>query len=165
MPAKKSTGAAAGGGAPPKSPTRAKAPAGQTKLARAWKLDKPRDEINHHIGVPYDHWDYANTAAGKAEAAKAKAVGTFKCLVTDFELLHQFPSVGAKAAFKADAFKLQLVDAEDDDSDEVFFLQYPQPYLRFRNSPESKIIAMFRSARCAIAAHLLLVVGSLWICF
>ena len=35
------------------------------------KLAKPRDDINHLIGVPYDHWDYVNTADGKKEEQMA----------------------------------------------------------------------------------------------
>ena len=131
---------APGGGAKTTSPTRAKAPARQLQMTAMFdkKLDKPRDDINHKIGVPYDHWDYDSTAAGKAAEAEAKKVGTFACAVVDFELVHKFPSVGAKPSFKSDAFKLQLV--EEEDGMEPFWLQYPQPHLRFRNSPESKKI-------------------------
>ena len=63
--AAKGGGSAAGGGSKPASPTRAKMPKKQADMLD-WaqkKLDKPRDDINHHIGVPYDHWDYSNDAA------------------------------------------------------------------------------------------------------
>ena len=104
------------------------------------KLLKPRDDINHLIGVPYVHWNYASTAAGKAEELAAKEKGTFECKVADFVLMHQFPASGTKASFKADAFKLQLKIADDEEPEEPFWLQHPFPYLTFRNSPESKLI-------------------------
>ena len=94
--AAKGGGSAAGGGSKPASPTRAKMPKKQADMLD-WaqkKLDKPRDDVNHHIGVPYDHWDYSNDAAGRQAEADARKIGTYKCLVVEFELMHKFPAVG-----------------------------------------------------------------------
>ena len=57
-------GSADGGGK--KSPTWAKT-SRQSTLFRTYPkvLAQPRDDIGHHIGVPYDHWDYANTVDGR----------------------------------------------------------------------------------------------------
>ena len=133
---KAKAGAAAEGSA---APVRAKAHQSRLEASFEKKLKAPRDDINHVIGVPYDHWNYANSAAGKAEEARAKETGTFKCKVVDFELSKRFPAIAGKAVFISDAFKLQLVLNEgSEDAAETFYLQYPLSYLRFRNSAESK---------------------------
>ena len=99
MPKKKGkakAGAAAEGSA---APVRAKAHQSRLEVSFEKKLKAPRDDINHVIGVPYDHWNYASSAAGKAEEAHATETGTFKCKVVDFELSKRFPATAGKAAF------------------------------------------------------------------
>ena len=93
---KAKAGAAAEGSA---APVRAKAHQSRLEASFEKKLKAPRDDINHVIGVPYDHWNYASSAAGKAEEARATETGTFKCKVADFELSKRFPATAGKAAF------------------------------------------------------------------
>lgn len=87
-------------------------------VARYPPLANPADDVGHKLMVPSTHWAITDGEH-------------WECTILDFEADHKF----ARKKTLVPAFKLFEISNE-----ETFWIIYPDPYLMYRHSPETKLL-------------------------